>query len=133
MNCRLFQLALFDAVGLVDGTGNYRTRGAGCPALAPLRRLAFRITGRRYWPTNLPPPGARVADVDRVRSPTAAAVVAEVGLYLSYRGHDARFHWFTHVSSGLRPPWSSWRPWPPVGAARFPTRSCGLSSPTSSA
>ena len=72
MNCRLFQLALFDAVGLVDGTGNYRTRGAGCPALAPLRRLASRITGRRYWPTNLPPPGARVADVDRVRSPTAA-------------------------------------------------------------
>lgn len=31
MNCRLFQLGLFDAVGLVDGTGNYRTRGSGCP------------------------------------------------------------------------------------------------------
>lgn len=63
MNCRLFQLALFDAVGLVDGTGNYRTRGTGCPALAPLRRLAGRATGRRYWPTNLPAPGQRVAEV----------------------------------------------------------------------
>lgn len=63
MNCRLFQLALFDAVGLVDGTGNYRTRGAGCPALAPLRRLAGRVTGRRYWPANLPAPGQRVAEV----------------------------------------------------------------------
>lgn len=29
-----------------------------------------------------------------------AAVVAEVGLYLSYRGHDARFHWFTHFFVG---------------------------------
>lgn len=62
MNCRLFQLALFDAVGLVDGTGNYRTRGAGCPALAPLRRVAGRVTGRRHWPTNLPVPGQRVAE-----------------------------------------------------------------------
>ncbi len=24
------------------------------------------------------------------------AVLGEVGLYASYRGHDARFHWFTH-------------------------------------
>ena len=63
MNCRLFQLALFDAVGLVDGTGNYRSRGSGCPALAPLRRLARRVTGRRYWPANLPAPGQRVAEV----------------------------------------------------------------------
>lgn len=63
MNCRLFQLAPFDAVGLVDGTGNYRSRGGGCPALAPLRRLAFRLTGRRRWPTNLPPPGHRVCKV----------------------------------------------------------------------
>ncbi|MGH9149348.1 MAG: hypothetical protein ACRD0F_03315 [Acidimicrobiales bacterium] len=62
MNCRLFQLALFDAVGLVDGTGNYRSRGAGCPVLAPLRRLAGRVTGRRYWPANLPVPGQRVAE-----------------------------------------------------------------------
>ena len=60
MNCRLFQLCLFDAVGLVDGTGNYRTRGSGCPALALLRRLAGRVTGRRHWPTKLPAPGHRV-------------------------------------------------------------------------
>ncbi|MDQ6837995.1 MAG: hypothetical protein M3137_06580 [Actinomycetota bacterium] len=57
MNCRVFQLALFDAVGLVDGTGNYHTRG-GCPALAPLRRMVARVTGRRRWPRNLPAPGA---------------------------------------------------------------------------
>lgn len=63
MNCRLFQLALFDAVGLVDGTGNYRTRGGGCPAIAPLRRIGSRVTGRRYWPRNLPAPGQRVDDV----------------------------------------------------------------------
>lgn len=30
----------------------------------------------------------------------AGAVVAEIGLYLSYRGHDARFHWFTHFFVG---------------------------------
>jgi hypothetical protein len=30
----------------------------------------------------------------------AAAVVVEVALYLSYRGHDARFHWFTHFFVG---------------------------------
>ena len=59
MNCRTFQLALFDAVGLVDGTGNYRTRGSGCPALAPARRIATALTGRRYWPGNLPPPAGR--------------------------------------------------------------------------
>lgn len=63
MNCRLFQLALFDFVGLVDGTGNYMTRGAGCPALAPVRRSLGRKTGRRQWPRNLPPPGPRVAEV----------------------------------------------------------------------
>ncbi len=28
------------------------------------------------------------------------AVAAEVTLYLSYRGHDARFHWFTHFFVG---------------------------------
>ncbi len=28
------------------------------------------------------------------------AVVAEAGLYASYRGHDARFHWFTHFFVG---------------------------------
>ena len=62
MNCRLFQLAMFDAIGLVDGTGNYRTRGAGCPALGPVRRVAARVSGRRRWPRNLPPPGRRVGE-----------------------------------------------------------------------
>jgi hypothetical protein len=28
------------------------------------------------------------------------AVVVEVALFLSYRGHDARFHWFTHFFVG---------------------------------
>lgn len=28
------------------------------------------------------------------------AVLVEIGLYLSYRGHDARFHWFTHFFVG---------------------------------
>jgi hypothetical protein len=30
----------------------------------------------------------------------AAAAVVEIGLHLSYRGHDARFHWFTHFFVG---------------------------------
>ena len=29
-----------------------------------------------------------------------AAVAVEVGLYASYTGHDARFHWFTHFYVG---------------------------------
>ncbi len=66
MNCRLFQLAMFDAVGLVDGTGNYRSRGNGCPALAPVRRNLSRATGRRRWPRNLPAPGTRVAAIDGI-------------------------------------------------------------------
>ncbi len=61
MNCRMFQLALFDAVGLVDGTGNYHTRGTGCPALAPIRRSLGRLSGRRRWPLNLPHPRQRIA------------------------------------------------------------------------
>ena len=65
MNCRTFQLALFDAVGLVDGTGNYRTRGQGCPALVPGRRVLNAATGQRRWPGNLPPPGRRVTEVLR--------------------------------------------------------------------
>lgn len=28
------------------------------------------------------------------------AVVVEMGLFASYRGHDARFHWFTHIFVG---------------------------------
>jgi pimeloyl-ACP methyl ester carboxylesterase len=31
---------------------------------------------------------------------TMLAVLAEIGLYHSYRGHDARFHWFTHFFVG---------------------------------
>ena len=57
MNCRLFQLMLMDFAGLVDGNGNYHSRGAGCPALAPVRRAAARVTGQRRWPGNLPRPG----------------------------------------------------------------------------
>ncbi len=30
----------------------------------------------------------------------ALAAAVEVGLYLSYVGHDARFHWFTHFFVG---------------------------------
>ncbi len=58
------------------------------------------------------------------------AVLAEVGLYASYRGHDARFHWFTHFFVGASaalvvmavvavPVVSCRRPW------------CGPFSPTS--
>ena len=54
LNCHTFQLAVLDAAGLVDGTGNYHTRGGGCPVLAPGRRWAGRLTGRRRWPGNLP-------------------------------------------------------------------------------
>jgi hypothetical protein len=28
------------------------------------------------------------------------AIAIEIALYLSYRGHDARFHWFTHFFIG---------------------------------
>lgn len=74
LNCRLFQIELFDAVGLVDGTGNYRTRGTGCPALAPVRRAATRLDGRRRWPRNLPAPGRHAADVlaDQARCPSTS-------------------------------------------------------------
>ena len=75
MNCRLFQLAMFDAVGLVDGTGNYRTRGSGCPVLQPTRRAAARISGRRRWPRNLPAPGQRVAEVMQPHAGCPVSVV----------------------------------------------------------
>ena len=74
MNCRLFQLAMFDAVGLVDGTGNYRSRGNGCPALAPVRRTIGKVTGVRRWPRNLPAPGVRT---DQVLPNIALAVPRE--------------------------------------------------------
>ncbi|MGH9014105.1 MAG: hypothetical protein ACRDZ1_09260 [Acidimicrobiia bacterium] len=44
--------------------------------------------------------GMREARTLRVCLWCVAAVVVEVGLYLSYRGHDARFHWFTHFFIG---------------------------------
>lgn len=65
MNCRTFQLALFDAVGVVGGTGNYASRGTGCPAA----RSAATGTGKRHWPGNLPEPGRPVADILRNRRP----------------------------------------------------------------
>ncbi|MDQ3028628.1 MAG: neprosin family prolyl endopeptidase [Actinomycetota bacterium] len=77
MNCRLFQLALMDAAGLVDGTGKYHTRGSGCPALAPLRRVAGRFDGRRRWPRNLPRPGQRVADLEVGGGPTRCPTATE--------------------------------------------------------
>lgn len=47
------------------------------------------------------------------------AVAAEVSLYLSYEGHDARFHWFTHFFVGasvalLAMAWMAWRRGHPV-------------------
>jgi hypothetical protein len=36
----------------------------------------------------------------RVCAWCVAAVAVEIGLYASYRGHDARFHWFTHFFVG---------------------------------
>ena len=36
----------------------------------------------------------------RVGSGCVIAVLAEIVLYLSYRVHDARFHWFTHFFVG---------------------------------
>ena len=59
-NCRTFQLALLAHAGLVDGTGNFHTRGPGCPVLAPWRRATQAVTGRRPWPRNLPEPAAAV-------------------------------------------------------------------------
>ncbi|MFP5377083.1 MAG: hypothetical protein ACLGIO_09945 [Acidimicrobiia bacterium] len=42
----------------------------------------------------------RTSRAVRVCAWCVAAVVVEVGLYASYRGHDARFHWFTHFFVG---------------------------------
>ena len=70
-NCRTFQLALLAHAGLVDGTGNFHTRGDGCPVLGPWRRVLPR-RGRRRWPRNLPPPASAVGHarhaVDRWQS-----------------------------------------------------------------
>ena len=59
-NCRTFQLGLLAHAGLVEGTGNFHTRGPGCPVLAPWRRAAHAVSGRRSWPRNLPDPAAAV-------------------------------------------------------------------------
>ncbi|HEX2064103.1 MAG TPA: hypothetical protein VHE80_06750 [Acidimicrobiales bacterium] len=40
------------------------------------------------------------AGLVRVCAWCAVAVVAELALYASYRGHDARSHWFTHPFAG---------------------------------
>ncbi len=79
LNCHTFQLAVLDAAGIVDGTGNYHTRGGGCPVLAPGRRWAGRLTGRRRWPGNLPRPGQRLADLDPSLWPPASAELASTG------------------------------------------------------
>ena len=79
LNCHTFQLAVLDAAGLVDGTGNYHTRGGGCPVLAPGRRWAGRLTGRRRWPGNLPRPGRRLADLDPSLWPPASTELASTG------------------------------------------------------
>ena len=41
-NCRTFQDALFDAVGLVEHPDHLYTRGPGCPFMYPLRRVKWR-------------------------------------------------------------------------------------------
>jgi 4-hydroxybenzoate polyprenyltransferase len=44
--------------------------------------------------------GAGSARALRLCAWCVAAVAIEVLLYASYRGHDARFHWFTHFFVG---------------------------------
>ena len=47
-----------------------------------------------------PAAGAHRSSALRVCLWCVIALLAEVGLYASYRGHDARFHWFTHFFVG---------------------------------
>lgn len=42
-NCRSFQLALFEAVGLAEPSGAAASRGRGCPVLHPLRSIRCRL------------------------------------------------------------------------------------------
>ena len=49
---------------------------------------------------NAGPPTVSLRGGLRVCVWCAAAVAVEMGLYASYRGHDARFHWFTHFFVG---------------------------------
>ncbi len=48
-------------------------------------------------PAAVPPATARVL---RLCLWCVLAVAVEIALYLSYRGHDARFHWFAHFFVG---------------------------------
>ena len=48
-------------------------------------------------PADAPP---ATAGVLRLCLWCALAVAVEIGLYLSYQGHDARFHWFTRFFVG---------------------------------
>jgi hypothetical protein len=45
-------------------------------------------------------PGVARSRVVRLCAWCAVAVLAEIALYASYDGHDARFHWFTHFFAG---------------------------------
>ncbi len=51
-------------------------------------------------PWRRPAPTGSAAHALRVCGWCAAAAAVEVALYASYRGHDARFHWFTHFFVG---------------------------------
>ena len=79
-NCRTFQLALLAHAGLVDGTGNFHTRGRGCPVLGPWRRATQAVTGSRASPRNLPEPSAAIslarAATDDVPASTMTEAVA---------------------------------------------------------
>jgi len=48
----------------------------------------------------IPGPITRASSSLRICLWCAAAAILELALYLSYRGHDARFHWFTHLFVG---------------------------------
>lgn len=50
--------------------------------------------------TRAPAPAPGNARILNVCLWCVAAVVVEIGLFASYRAHDARFHWFTHLFLG---------------------------------
>jgi len=50
--------------------------------------------------TKGPAPAPEAARILNVCLWCVVAVVTEIGLFASYRGHDARFHWFTHFLVG---------------------------------
>lgn len=51
-NCRSFQLALFEAVGLAEPPGSVAGRGRGCPFLHPLRSVRCRLRRNRFTTGN---------------------------------------------------------------------------------